>query len=32
MISLVIVMIHEGFNLGFEIARQELVFKQHAVL
>ena len=31
-ISLVIVMGHERFDAGFEIAGQEVVFQQHAVL
>lgn len=31
-ISLMIVMIDEGFNLGFEIARQDLVLQQDPVL
>ena len=31
-IALVIVVIDEGFNLGFEIARQEVVFQQDPVL
>ena len=31
MISLVIVVIHEGFDMSFKITRQEVVFKQDAV-
>ncbi len=31
MISLVIVVVDEGFDLGFEITRQEVVFQQDAV-
>ena len=32
MITLVIVMIDEGFDLGFKITGQEVVFQQNAVL
>ncbi len=32
MVALVIVVVDEGFDLGFEIARQEVVFQQDAVL
>ena len=32
MIALVVVVIDEGFNLGFEITGQEVVFQQDAVL
>ena len=31
MISLVIVVIHEGFDMSFKITKQEVVFKQDAV-
>ena len=32
MVTLVVVVIDEGFDLRFEIARQEVVFQQDAVL
>ena len=32
MVTLVVVVIDEGFDLCFEIARQEVVFQQDAVL
>jgi len=32
MVSLMIVVIDEGRDLGFEIARQEVVFQQDAIL
>ena len=32
MIALVVVVLDEGVDLGFEIARQEVVFEQDAVL
>ena len=32
MVALMVVMIDEGFDLGFEIAGQEVVFQQDAVL
>ena len=32
MVPLMIVVFDEGFDLGFEIARQEVVFEQDAVL
>ena len=31
MISLVVVVIHEGFDMSFKITGQEVVFKQDAV-
>lgn len=31
-ISLVIVLIHEGFNTGFKILEKQVVFEQNAVL
>ena len=30
-IALVVVMIHEGFNAGFKVTREEVVFQQDAV-
>ncbi len=32
MVTLVVVVIDKGFDLGFEIARQEVVFQKDAVL
>ena len=32
MVALVVVMIDEGFDLGFEVTRREVVFQQNAVL
>ena len=32
MISLVVVVIHEGFDMSFKITRQEVVFKQDVVV